>query len=318
MNLLGAYYRSRFSTQGLLHDASCGDANRIYIRADTDERTVESARALANTLLAGCRIAVHSAPPGERDSLFSPPFKPDTTLAAKAMEGRRDVQQSQEAMPALAGVLGNRDDPPADIAATLAEDLLLEYTNGMRGENLGWGRLNALNLGRILELHAAHADMTRRTPYLARVRGSNLLAHVLASMEQAATGTAVPGALGEPGEALQILMGHDTNISNISGMLGLSWHLHGYPDNETPPGGALVFSLWVDATRRRIVRTEYLSQTLDQMHDLVPLTLSSPPAIENVRVPGCEAPDCPWDAFERVLEKAIDPRFVVTETNHQM
>jgi 4-phytase/acid phosphatase len=101
-------------------------------------------------------------------------------------------------------------------------------------------------------------------------------------------------------------------------MLGLSWHLHGYPDNETPPGGALVFSLWVDATRRRIVRTEYLSQTLDQMHDLVPLTLSSPPAIENVRVPGCEAPDCPWDAFERVLEKAIDPRFVVTETNHQM
>jgi 4-phytase/acid phosphatase len=40
-----------------------------------------------------------------------------------------------------------------------------------------------------------------------------------------------------------MLCGHDTNLSNLSGMLGLSLKLPGYQPDDTPPGGALVFSL---------------------------------------------------------------------------
>ena len=75
---------------------------------------------------------------------------------------------------------------PWNVASTLGEDLLLEYTEGMKGNDLGWGRLDANGLLRILELHAAYADLMRRTSYLARARGSNLLYHVLQSMKQAA------------------------------------------------------------------------------------------------------------------------------------
>src|SRR5450755_634837 len=55
-----------------------------------------------------------------------------------------------------------------------------------------------------------------------------------------ALGKRVPGALGRPGDALLILVGHDTNLSNLSGMLHLSWHLPGYQPDDTPPGGALI------------------------------------------------------------------------------
>jgi hypothetical protein len=63
-------------------------------------------------------------------------------------------------------------------------------------------------------------------------------------MEQAATGKEVPGALDPLGTSVLIVSGHDTNLSNLSGMLGLSWRLPGYQPNDTLPGGALIFSLW--------------------------------------------------------------------------
>jgi hypothetical protein len=44
-------------------------------------------------------------------------------------------------------------------------------------------------------IHAACADLARRTEYLARVQGSNPLGSVVRSMEQAVSGKAVPGAL---------------------------------------------------------------------------------------------------------------------------
>ena len=185
----------------------------------------------------------------------------------------------------------------------------------MQGQDLGWGRLDADILLRVMELHAASSDLTRRTPYLARARGSNLLDHVLRSIEQAATGKAVPGALGRPGDAVLIVVGHDTNLANISGMLGLSWHLPGYQPDDTPPGGALVFSLWQQPdTARYFVRTTYLAQTLQQMRGAIPLTLAAPPAKEDVAVAGCgsatQTSGCSWETFVRVLQTASDPRFV--------
>ncbi|MGA3028904.1 MAG: histidine-type phosphatase [Bryobacteraceae bacterium] len=312
MKLMGSYYRDWFLKEALLGSEDCRDARRIYIRADTDQRTVESGRALAEALAPGCGVAVHSAPGGEKDPLFS--------AAGIRRPPAKDVNVAAEALADLNTVLGGQGVPASEgsVAASLAEDMLLEYLNGFSGKDLGWGRLNAGNLEQILSLHADHAEATRRAPEIARARGSNLLAHVLASMQQTASDKTTPGAVGRPRDTVLILIGHDTNISNISGMLGISWHLPGYPANETPPGGALVFSLWQDSAGRRVVRTQYLAQTPDQMHDMVPLSLASPPAIENIQVPGCAAPDCDWSTFESVLKKAIDPKFVPLGGNYQM
>jgi 4-phytase / acid phosphatase len=82
------------------------------------------------------------------------------------------------------------------------------------------------------------------TPYIARIQGSNLLSHILHSMEQVIDSAPIPGSVGRTGDRVLLLVGHDTNISNLAGMLGISWLLEGYQRNDTPPGGALVFELW--------------------------------------------------------------------------
>jgi 4-phytase/acid phosphatase len=337
MELMGAYYREWLSSEHLLRPQGCQDAARVYIRADKDQRTVETGRALAETLLPGCGIGVHWQPDGQSDPLFSGAGTPDLERSVAAVRERlgptpqkliADHRAALETLqsilrgPAVTaeeiGVSANAKavelTGPLATGSTFSENLLLEYTDGLQGKSLGWGRLTRENLDRVMEVHALYADLMRRTPYLARARASNLLAHVLHSLEQAADGKATAGALGQPGDAVLVLAGHDTNQSNLSGMLGLSWKLAGYQPDDTPPGGALIFSLWRDSESGQLsVKLRYLAQTLDQMRSASPLSMASPPESQDVRIPGCETASqdqgCPWDIARSLLQKAIDPQF---------
>ncbi len=359
MKLFGAYDRAYLAQAGLLSPTGCADAGHVYFWADTEERTLETGRALAAGMLPGCAVEVHSLPQGTNDPLFSPIAArvghPDRTLAVAAVLGRiggnpgalldlyrpaletmqqvllgckpgtacppsgKAVKQSLLELPSSVGP-GKGDHlaelrGPVRTASTLAEDFLLEYTNGMAEKEVGWGRVNEFNLREMMSLHSAYADLLRRTPYIARAQASNLLSHILKTMEQAVAGRAVPGALGKPSDHVVVIIGHDTNLSNVSGTLGLSWLIEGYQRDDTPPGGALVFELW----RRPVsgeytVRTYYMSQTLEQMRKALPVTLDSPPAKATVFLPGCsvanEALECGWKAFQHTIETAIDPAFV--------
>jgi 4-phytase/acid phosphatase len=166
-----------------------------------------------------------------------------------------------------------------------------------------------------MPLHEAHAELARRTPYIARARGSNLLSHILNSLQQAESGTPVAGALDKPGAAALVIVGHDTNLSNLSGMMNISWLLPGYEPNDPVPGGALVFELWQDAASKRYtVRLSYTAQSLEQMNRAVPLTSTAPPLRAPIFIPGCSTAasdfECPFDDFRRAMLAAIDPAFV--------
>ncbi len=341
IKILGSYYREWLTDAGLYSDAGCKDAGRIYIWADSAQRTVETGRAFAESLLPGCGVTIHSQPDHVRDPIFEGvgTAAPELTLravrerlgsqpggvvadhanalaelqfiltgkkagAGKLMESPLGVEASAKSV-AMTG--------PIAAGSSLSEDFLLEYANGMMGTDLGWGRLTKENLFSVLELHSVYADLMRRTPVLARARGSNLLAHVLCSMEQAVSGKPTSGALGNPGDALLVLSGHDTNLSNLSGMLGLSWHLPGYQPDDTPPGGALIFSLWIDAaTGDYSVKTRYLAQTLDQMRNGQKLTMDAPPESQEITVPGCASAlqtVCSWQGFRRAVRQVIDSKF---------
>ena len=247
-----------------------------------------------------------------REVLFG--CAPDTTCPEEQKPGKRSVMSQPSSVEAGEGDHAADLRGPLRTGSTLSEDFLLEYVNGMDGKDLGWGRLDTGKLLEILRLHAAYADLARQTPYVARLQSSNLLSHVLRSMEQAVRDSSVPGSLGEVGDRVLILVGHDTNISNIAGLLGVSWLLDGYPPDDTPPGGALVFELWQQAPAEMAVSTYYVAQSPDQMRKVMPLTLQSPPLKSPIFVPGCSTADqkmtCPWTAFQHTIESAIDPAFV--------
>ncbi len=306
MKIMGGFYKEYFRALAL-------DCDKVYFRADSALRTRVTAEALAEGIVPGCKTEVHAGKEGERDSLFDGSEGSDTKLLNAAVMGRLGprldslVAAHQPALDLLAqtltggaktkrsifeeplAVTDNSMSGPINLASTLSEDFLLEYTDGMSGDKFGWGRLTPAKLLDVLSLHTAYADVMRRTSTLARARGGNLLNTVLNTLEQAETGKAVAGATGPVGAKLVVISGHDTNISNLSGILGLSWVLPSYQPDDTPPGGALLFTLWKSANGGSSVRVQYAAQTLDQMHDAAKLTLTSPPAIANVFVPGCSS-----------------------------
>jgi 4-phytase/acid phosphatase len=352
MTIFGAYDRARLAADGLWAPTGCADAAHVSIVADSDQRTRETGKALAEGMFPGCTLDVQTRPEGVTDPLFHSMHDgvapPERALAAAAVAGRigGDPNDLTEAyrpqLSALDKILSgcgrtgvtnrNRvslfDVPtidsqgegdhaatlrgPLTVASTLSENLLLEFTEGMAGTNLGWGCLDESALRHVMQLHTAAADLTHRTPFVARMSASNLLAHILMAMEQNATGQPVLGAPGKPGDRALFLVGHDTNIATVAGALRLNWVIDGRRD-DTPPGGALVFSLWRSrADGKFLVRVNFTAQTLDQMRNATALTVDSPLPQAPVFVPTCSRQDlaCTLEDFASAVHSAIDPAYI--------
>ncbi len=352
MKIFGAWDRIKFAGQGLLAAKGCGDAAHVAIIADSDQRTRETGKALAEGMLPGCGVPVQAQPEGTNDPLFraANEGRPSPGTEAAAIAGRigGDADHLTEAYRSqlsvldrvLAGcgrqpanpkrtsifdVAASRSSSPTYIptafrgpvalAATMAENLLLEYTQGMSDADTGWGCLNGETLRTVMQLDTANWEYGSRTRVVARANAANLLDHIEKSLEQNVTGKPVPGALGKPDDRLILLVGHDSNIVAIAGALGIDWILDGRVD-DTPPGGALLFELWRSrADGRPFVRLKYTAQTLEQMRKSETLTTANPPAEVPIFVPGCGREDmsCTWEGFSAAMRHAIDPAFAAAQ-----
>jgi 4-phytase / acid phosphatase len=349
MTFFGSYYRAEFTERGLLSDSGCADAKDIYIRADSDERTVETAHGLADGIFPSCNIEVHSLGAGVRDELFRPAGKSanaDAKLALAALAGRigddpaalaTAYRMPLEAMqkllvscmqdacaPAAKSLLGVQPSltpatgdhlaelkGPLSTAATFAENLQLEYLDGMPDVQVGWGKVDQSSMTSLMALHAASSDLVQRTPTIARAQASNLLSQITRTLDQAEQHKPIPSAIGTPSDKVVFLVGHDTNISNLAALLDAHWLIGGYQRDDAAPGGALVFELWQRAERPDALRVYYTVQSLEQMRNTTPLSLQAPPAKAVVFLPGCSKAEagapCDWSDFQRVVEHSNHP-----------
>ena len=320
MKLFGAYDRMELAKDGLLSRADAKMRTSVTFYADSDQRTRETGKALADGLFPGCHTNVQFLPEGTNDPLFH--FHPTQAQlgvntpaqATAAIAGRigGDPANLTEAYRTQLGMLDSIlatcgspvsqphkrtslfDIPatltpgngghvaelrgPLNTASTLVENLLLEYTQGMEASNVGWGCVDGAKLRSLMELHSAATDFTERTPVMRKIGASNLLTVIGKSIEQAVAHKAIHGIPGKPGDRALFLIGHDTNLTNVAGLLNLTWIADGRRD-DTPPGGALIFELWRNRkTGQFSVRTYFTVQTLEQMRSSATLTLSNPPA----------------------------------------
>ena len=352
MKIFGTWDRTKFSGEGVLAPTGCADAAHVTILADTDERTRETGKALAEGMFPGCNIEVHSQPDGVTDPLFLPRKAgighPDPALITAAVAGRIGgdpanlTETYHPQLTALDHILsgcghlpanphrtsifdiptslkpGTPESPvsargPLVTASTLIENLLLEYTQGMSTADTGWGCVDGATLRFIMQANVAAWDYEDRTPAFARTYASNLLDHIRSTMEQGVKGKPVPGAIGKPGDRMVILVGHDTDIATVAGALGIDWIADGRA-NDSPPGGALVFELWRSPKAGSFVRVEFTTQTLEQMRNSESLTPANPPAEAPIFVPACSGADlfCTWDSFSAAMRQATDPAYVTT------
>ena len=216
-----------------------------------------------------------------------------------------DVTTGNTTMPVNLGGL-------VDIAAAI-DPFVMEYADGLPLSQVGWGQLTAGSISQIFRLYDRLLDLEFRTPYLAGVQSSNVASHIVRTMVQAATGNSMTGALGNPSTKMIVLVGTNTNIVGLAGLLHLDWLVPSYQPDVAAPSGALVFELRQSMrTGEYIVRASYVSQTMDQLRNQTSLTLAAPPATAPVFIPGCSVHnatfDCPLADFVQVARHAIVPQ----------
>ena len=205
------------------------------------------------------------------------------------------------------GIVRNEDDrpdvgDPFGLASTISQTFLLEYLEGKPMEEVAWGRLTPEQIGQLLEFHSIKFRYEGRAPYVAARAASPLARRMLAAMEQ--------------GPRLTVLVGHDTNIADLGGLLDLHWSVPGYPRDDPPPGSALGFEVLSNATGQRFVRAFYRSQTMAQVRELQTLDDSNPAPLEYLAIPDCAEP-CMLDTFgELVRSRLVAPLSAASRAAH--
>ena len=266
MRQFGAYYRRLYGPMLGLAPNACPPSDAVFIWADVDQRTKATGAAVSGGFAPGCGIAVGHAP-ADPDPLFDPLPGVGSVDKAESLAsvlgsigGSFDgiVDANGAAFATLERVLGCV--PPAtckqisqipttvssagdgglasldgglDMAADVAENMLLEYTDGHRV--VGWGRVDRATLLQLLQLHVLAKRLEHGSRYTARAHSSNIMAHVLQTLAEGVTGSAVSGTRVPPQARFVFFAGHDTQLAELSGMFGLSWLVKGDQMDDTPP-----------------------------------------------------------------------------------
>jgi 4-phytase / acid phosphatase len=307
---VGSFDRRWLVGQGLIPHSRCPAA--LSVIADSDERTIETARSWAANVAPGCKVAIAHQPQGTPDPLFHTVEQGQVRLDPKraaesvrrALGGADGAALDRRYSPVLQRldrvlcggvatgcgisseattiVAGTASAKPRlagalDKASTAGQTLLLEYAGGRAMRDVGWGRASVADVRAFSVFHAFQYGPLQRDPYLA----SASLALLLPRIRQALSG-------GSVGPTVFMIVGHDGTVANLAGILGAHWNIPGLAADDPVPGGALLIERLHDAEGRKYFRVFYRGQTLDQMRDLKPLRPANT-YMTRISLPGCNA-----------------------------
>ncbi|MFA6124361.1 MAG: histidine-type phosphatase [Sphingomonas sp.] len=300
--------RIGFINAGLLPRTDC--PTRIALLADSDQRTIATAASYAKGLAPGCTLAIEHRPQDEPDPLFNQiddghaPLDPArATAAVDAAVGPGGIAALERRMKPLLARLdrvlcgqartgcGVAREPSAitpatatsrpklggalDRASTAAQILLLEYAEGKPAKEVGWGRATAADITAFGAFHALEFRLLAQPPYIAAHNLAGLSPRIAAWLSD--DGATAP--------KIAMIAGHDTNVANLAGILGLHWRVPGIAVDDPVPGGAITLERLSDMAGNHYVRAVYRAQSLAELRAATAKT----PYRQVLPIAGCKA-----------------------------
>ena len=109
---------------------------------------------------------------------------------------------------------------------------------------------------------------------------------------------------------INLLVGHDSNIVALLAALGVEpYELNDSLEN-IPIGGKLLFEVWKHKPSGKLkFKLDYVYQTTEQLINITPLSLSTPPNQTALTLKGCEKDEhgfCDYERFQQVLSEGIE------------
>ncbi|GAN71720.1 phosphoanhydride phosphorylase [Acetobacter syzygii] len=265
--------RQHYVQAGLLPASGCPTPGSLTIWADAkDHRTRESGAIWAEHLAPSCKQQSLSLAAAQEDPIFAGPATPLSVQEQNAIT--REFNQRVSTTPPTVGRSMNtlqavlapaacttdkphclstntttlawkKDKPHLEgglaTGGTAAENLLLEYTQGMPVHAEPFSQQNPATLiEQVFPLHTQESWLIRRLPTLAAHKGATM-ASVVQDVLAGKPATALPAATEQT--KLLVLSGHDTNLDVLATLYGLDWSFTDQPD-PTAPNTTLAFELW--------------------------------------------------------------------------
>jgi len=311
--------RADWVARGLLSASGCP---AIRIRTNSSSRTIASGEAYARGFAPDCAIAVAHNPMDQVDPLFEPLRARATRFDAAAAVADIDrftggmgalVARHRDGLRLLDRVLGCREargcDPagparlapsadghgidltgPIRTASGTAQVLLLQYAEGLP-PSVGGLPVDATVLTRLGAMHAALFDVYSRSPYMAAHQSAAFGRHMIAALTA------------RDDTKVDMLVGHDTNVTALAALLGFDLLAPGYAANDAAPGGAILLNRWHDRSGKSFVTVTYRTQSPAQIRAHAGAVTVTP-----VQVRGCPlAAPCPLDRFVTLFGERLAP-----------
>ena len=331
---LGRHYRQA----GVLPARGCR-AGAVAVWSDaTDLRTLQSGDIMGHALTPGCPVTMGSLPAGAHDPVFNdlqahggPALQHaimtslSATLAHDHDSRPAAVRQAQATAQAVVQPDGcamgtpcftrpdratwHRDAPKLSgglsQSADVAEDMLLEYAQGMPDDAIGWGQPDIRHvIDALMPAHNHASLLVRRLPALAFPRG-----HVLADMITelvAGRATRTPdGDMIAATAPVVLFAGHDSTLDMLAAIFGLNWSFADLPD-PTGPDTTLGFETWRLPGGQRRVRAVIFHQGLDALRTGQAITAEP----DILPLPACQSRadgSCTLADFTRVSDSRLAP-----------
>lgn len=265
--------RQHYVMAGLLPVAGCPTPGSVTIWADAkDHRTRESGEVWAEHLAPHCKQQSLSLEAAQEDPIFAGPITPLSAREQNAIT--HEFNQRLSTIPSTVGgsmntlqailapnacstdklhclsantaaLVWQKNKPHLEggiaTGGTAAENLLLEYTQGMSVHAEPFGQQNPATLiEQVFPLHTQESRLIRRLPTLAAYKGA-AMASVVQDMLAGKLSAVLPIATEQT--KLLVFSGHDTNLDILATLYGLDWSFTDQPD-PTAPDTTLAFELW--------------------------------------------------------------------------
>lgn len=315
--MMGQYFRKWSEAQGLFPVDYCPNTDDVNVYANSMQRTIATARYFTTGFFPTCQVNInHRFSPSKMDPVFFPRltkvsdnFKEKAMKEINALGGDKGIAGLSESLkpsyklvekvidmknsplckegkicelndyntpiklnigdePRLSGSLG--------LGTQIADALILQYYEETNDQKADFGnKLNNKDWEEISKLKDVYGDVLFGTPTVAANVAHPLLVYMKDELQAS-------------NRKFSFLVGHDSNVCSVTSALGFeTYSLPNTIEKKTPIGCKLVFEKWEDkATKKVYVRVNMVYQTTDQLRKIMPLGLSTPPAIFPMKISG--------------------------------
>ena len=300
--MMGQYFRKWLESEELFPENYLPEGEAVRFYANAKQRTIATARYFLSGMLPTAGTDVDwRVEFNAMDPVFTPGFTFMTDSYREAV--RREMNECfeshreslEEAYKFLSEVIDYKNSPgykSGDYGELVTDDLALTIENGDEPKMKGTLKnCNSVADAMVLQYYEETDDVTAgfgraltdeewaKLDDIKEAYNESLFAGELTSVNLAhPLLQEISSELANEDRTFSFLCGHDSNVTSVLAALDVEdYELPGVIERTTPIGNKIVFSKWEDAGGEEFVSVHLVYQSLDELRNMLPLSLDVPP-----------------------------------------